>query len=276
MPIKKRFSKKHMKKMYKKTIKNSKNNKKSKKNKIHKKTTRRKYKKISRKRFFGGEEQDKDCPICQEPLEKGEIFETDCKPISHKFHLQCIQQWCNTCCKNKICSCPTCRAPIQLTSNVLDDLLFKVEVYREVYNPNSNSFVEQRIPAADVTATLDVHFNFVLAGEMDEEYPGLQVRFLTRPDATGILEGSKRNTTEDLIKLENDTLNNGHYDIVMPPFTAGWEEGLWGVSDEENEDADSSMDTFLSSDEENDSHDEQNGGNDLHEVRDYILRFYRK
>lgn len=110
MPIsKKRFSKKRVKKSIRKNTRKHK-----------KRTHRRKYRKSSRRlRFFGGDGEDEECPICAESLTNGEsIFTSSCEPVHHIFHTACIERWCNG---KQQCTCPSCRTIID--PNLLPDSL---------------------------------------------------------------------------------------------------------------------------------------------------------
>uniref|UniRef100_A0A6C0HBG7 RING-type domain-containing protein n=1 Tax=viral metagenome TaxID=1070528 RepID=A0A6C0HBG7_9ZZZZ len=104
MPIsRKRFSKKSVRK-------NTRNHK--------KRTSRRKNRKNEKQfRFIGGFGEDGECSICLEPLTdntNGEIYETNCHPIPHKFHRGCIERSCRQQVNNNIpeCTCPLCRTPL--------------------------------------------------------------------------------------------------------------------------------------------------------------------
>lgn len=94
----KKRTKKHMKKNTKK---------------YKKRTPRHKYKKTSKRlRFFG--EDDTECPICLENLEEGDTFTTNCQPVSHKFHLDCIEKACSG---KAVCVCPLCRTELNPNPN---------------------------------------------------------------------------------------------------------------------------------------------------------------
>ncbi len=144
MPIsKKRFSKKQVKKSMKKNTRKHK-----------KRTSRRKYKKSSKRvRFFGGDGEDGECAICTESLTDGEVFTTNCQPIPHKFHLACIERWCNG---KSVCLCPLCRTPLNPNPNpvlpppppvVVDNYgLFRVEFFTFVNNPQTGEI--DRVPVS--------------------------------------------------------------------------------------------------------------------------------
>ncbi len=108
MPIsRKRFSKKRVKKSVRKnTIKHK------------KRTFHRKHRKSSKRvRFFGGFGEDgEECSICLLPLTdntNGEIYETNCHPIPHKFHRSCIERSCRQQENNRqVCTCPLCRTEL--------------------------------------------------------------------------------------------------------------------------------------------------------------------
>jgi hypothetical protein len=82
----------------------------SRKNKtIRRKKRKRVLKKTTRKLKGGVIEI---CPICQEDL-KRQIFRC---PNNHQFHNHCIVNWCK---KNRPCTCPLCRDPINMPANIL-------------------------------------------------------------------------------------------------------------------------------------------------------------
>jgi hypothetical protein len=130
MPIsRKRFSKKRT---TKKSV--GKNTRKHKK-----RTPRRKYKKSGKRlRFFGGDGEDGECAICTESLTVGKVFETNCDPIPHKFHLECIKRWCND---KSECTCPICRRLLDPNPNP-NPVVSYPEPNPVVLYPNPNQFVE--------------------------------------------------------------------------------------------------------------------------------------
>ena len=54
------------------------------------------------------------CEICWDPIHQSELYLTNCKPVSHKFHIDCIKLNYQTF-KNK--ECPMCRKPLNLNFN---------------------------------------------------------------------------------------------------------------------------------------------------------------
>lgn len=51
------------------------------------------------------------CEICWDEVEESELFSTNCSPVSHKFHIECIKLNYNTF-KNK--ECPMCRKHLSI------------------------------------------------------------------------------------------------------------------------------------------------------------------
>ncbi len=127
MPIsRKRFSKKRTTK--KSVRKNTRKHK--------KRTPRRKYKKSSKRlRFFGGDGEDENCIICEDPMTPETTYET--KNCKHKFHLECIKRWCNG---KAVCPCPICRTPLDPNPN--PNPVVSKKPNPVVLYPNPNQFVE--------------------------------------------------------------------------------------------------------------------------------------
>jgi hypothetical protein len=172
MPIsRKRFSFSKNKKSVKKSLKVKKNTRKNKKT-----TPRRKHKKSGKRfRFFGGNGDEDNCAICTEPLTNGQqIFTTDCinpnaTPNSdpyfhHKFHTDCIRNWCS---RSQNCKCPLCNAvlnpnPFPPPPNVFPAFannpivveypnLYRVEFFKFQENPSTGEIEKVKISVHDMT-----------------------------------------------------------------------------------------------------------------------------
>ncbi len=165
--------------------------------------TNRKTKKTHRKHkrhFFGGEGEE-DCPICSEPLKNGEIFETKCK---HKFHLQCIGQWCNR--TTTTCTCPICRAEIiPKPINIPQDIIIKISFIRFSDNYRTGRMIPLRVRLNDI----DDETVKYLKDRILFDYPGIEVNFDGR-EGYIIISARELNdyTNVELIELEEKTRNN--------------------------------------------------------------------
>lgn len=186
---------------------------------VKKRTQKRRHKNEKRKRrsrhqfmkfnFFGGQENEEECPICSESLKNGATFETNCK---HKFHLRCIQQWCNR--TQSTCTCPICRAPIipkpTSTSQDIQDIIYKISFSRISQDSRSGRMISLQVGLNNIdreTATYLKH-------RLLFSYPGIEVDFNGRVAYAIIPEGELNETNPDLIDLEEDTRNNT-LDIVI-------------------------------------------------------------
>ena len=61
---------------------------------------------------LGLPEEEKECPICHEKEQGNETFlnyKTQCKPIPHRFHAKCLEQWLRS---SPSTSCPICRQDV--------------------------------------------------------------------------------------------------------------------------------------------------------------------
>jgi Ring finger domain len=177
MPIsRKRFSFSKNKKSVKKSVKSKKNTRK------HKKTTpRRKNRKSGKRfRFFGGNGDEDICVICTDPLANGkEIFTTIC---GHKYHVDCIKDWCS---RSQNCKCPLCNAvlnpnPFPPPPNVFPAFanntsvveypnLYRVEFFKFQQNPSTREIEKVKISVHDMT---DETINS-LNGYFMRQIPGL-------------------------------------------------------------------------------------------------------
>jgi hypothetical protein len=187
----KKFSKKSTKK----------NNKKRVKNKKQKKTARRKYKRFH---LFGG--QGEECPICGEPLENG-VFETNCK---HKFHLQCIQQWCN---KKSPCTCPICRTELIPNPNPIPQgTRFKIKFTRVSFDYETGRMINFPVTLDDIDEEAIEYIKEKLLGM----FPGTEVDLNGR-EGYLIIPGGNLDDDANLT-LNMLVTRRSPYDIIIDVF----------------------------------------------------------
>jgi hypothetical protein len=73
---------------------------------------------LRNKKFRGGDGEE--CPICTDSLDDGRpTIETDCAPVRHKFHRECLRNSCNSGTVNRN-RCPLCRQNIAAICNELN------------------------------------------------------------------------------------------------------------------------------------------------------------
>jgi len=210
MPIsRKRFSKKRVKKSVRKNTRKHK-----------KRTSRRKYKKSSKRvRFFGGDGEDGECAICTESLTDGEVFTTNCQPIPHKFHLACIEQWCNG---KAVCPCPICRTPLDPNPNPnplvalpqveLEPMenLYRVQFFTFVNNPQTGEIDRVPVSVQDIP---DPEINIL------EDYFIGQIHGLTPVNILFFGEEAGVNPNGYITLGENPNnvvVNEGDMDVIDP------------------------------------------------------------
>ena len=191
MPIsKKRFTKKKSKKRVEKR-------------RIQKRKTQRKYKRFH---FFGGEGEE-ECPICSESLENGEIFETNCK---HKFHLQCIQRWCN---RKSPCTCPICRTElIPSPTSTSQDIRFKVKFTRISFDYETGRMINFQVRLNDID---DESIDY-MKDRLLTMFPGIEVDLDGR-EGYVIIPGSNLNDDVNS-RLNTLVTRRSPYDIIIDVF----------------------------------------------------------
>jgi hypothetical protein len=180
-----------------------------------KRTPRRKYKKSSKRlRFFGGYGEDEECAICTESLTDGEVFTTNCQPIPHNFHLECIERWCDG--KTK-CDCPTCRTELNPNPN---PKLKKIE-FEHLYRVQFFTFVNN--PRTGETDRVPVRVQDISEEEIDilADYFIHQIHGLT-PDHILFYGGADLPDPYGYISLDLDenynnvVINEGDMDVINP------------------------------------------------------------
>jgi hypothetical protein len=204
MPIsRKRFSKKRIAK--KSVRKNTRKHK--------KRTPRRKYKKSSKRfRFFGGFGEDENCVICEEPMTPETTFETNC---NHKFHIECIERWCNG---KPVCPCPICRTVLNpnpnpnLNQDEEFEHLYRVQFFTFVNNPETGETDRVPVRVQDISeeeinilADYFIHQIHGLTPDNILFYGGADL-----PDPYGYID-------LDLDEIYNNVvINEGDMDVINP------------------------------------------------------------
>jgi hypothetical protein len=204
MPIsRKRFTKKRIPK--KSVRKNTRKHK--------KRTPRRKYKKSSKRlRFFGGFGEDENCVICEEPMTPETTFETNC---NHKFHLECIERWCNG---KAVCPCPICRTVLNpnpnpnLNQDEEFEHLYRVQFFTFVNNPETGETDRVPVRVQDISeeeinilADYFIHQIHGLTPDNILFYGGADL-----PDPYGYI-------SLDLDEIYNNVvINEGDMDVINP------------------------------------------------------------
>jgi hypothetical protein len=179
-----------------------------------KRTPRRKYKKSSKRlRFFGGVGEDGECAICTESLTDGEVFTTNCQPIPHKFHLACIERWCDD---KTVCPCPICRTVLNpnpnpnLNQDEEFEHLYRVQFFTLVNNPETGETDRVPVRLQDIS---EEEIN-ILADYFIHQIHGLT------PDNILFYGGADLPDPYGYIDLEenynNVVINEGDMDVINP------------------------------------------------------------
>ena len=178
-----------------------------------KRTPRRKYKKSSKRlRFFGGFGEDENCVICEEPMTPETTFETNC---NHKFHLECIERWCNG---KSECTCPICRTVLNPNPN---PNLNQDEEFEHLYRVQFFTFVNN--PETGETDRVPVRVQHISGEEINilADYFIHQIHGLT-PDNILFYGGADLPDPYGYIYLDLDeiynnvVINEGDMDVINP------------------------------------------------------------